>query len=104
MDRWFRRMIGRVTGDMVDPAVVTQGQETVRCRAGSRGDCLTPNSTTTPGRLLKEHPSPPERRFEPTPEAEWFRRARAGSGIFSCVVLGCRRRDLVEPSRPQFIE
>jgi hypothetical protein len=34
MDRWFRRMIGRVTGDKFDPAVVHQRQGTVRCQRG----------------------------------------------------------------------
>ena len=39
MDRWFRRMIGRVTGDMVDkfdPAVVTRGRERFAAALGQR--------------------------------------------------------------------
>ena len=39
MDRWFRRMIGRVTGDMVDkfdPAVVTRGRERFSAALGQR--------------------------------------------------------------------
>ncbi len=39
MDRWFRRMIGRVTGDMVDkfdPAVVTRGRERFAAALGQK--------------------------------------------------------------------
>tara|TARA_B100001179_G_scaffold5805_1_gene4147 strand:+ start:774 stop:962 length:189 start_codon:yes stop_codon:yes gene_type:complete len=36
MDRWFRRMIGRVTGDKFDPAVVTRGRERFAAALGQR--------------------------------------------------------------------